>query len=413
MDPTAHPGVAAGTRGPDMPDAVHFEAVRASWDRFRIWDAGHRLWSDGALVVALLLGCLFFPRSDGGDPVVNALLQVGLVLPLLWRRTAPSKVFAVVAGVAFVQWLVTVPLPADLALLVALFTLAVHDTPMRALAGAGVLEIGVVLASVRWTPVGDTALASTVLLSGMVAAALFVGLTLRTWRAYMDALVERANRLELERDQRAELAAAAERSRIAREMHDVVAHNVSIMVALADGARVAAGGDPAGAAEAMGEVSATGRMALADMRSLLGVLRDRDEPTGRTPQPDLARLPALLEGVRATGITVEFAERGTRFAVPPGVGLTVYRLVQESLTNVVKHAPGVSRVRVTLAFDQPTVEVAVRDDGADVGPSSPGHGVRGMRERAAACGGTLRAGPHPGGGWEVVARVRAEGTVVG
>ena len=398
---------------PDAPGAGHFEAIRASWDRFRVWDADHRLWSDAALVAVLLAGCLLFQPSEGGRGVLDAMLQVALVLPLLWRRRAPSAVFAVMATVAFVQWLVAVPLPADVALLVALFTLALHDTPARALAGAGVLEVGVVMASFRWTPVGDTVFASIVFLSGMVAASLFVALTLRTWRAYMDALVERANRLELERDQRARLAAAAERSRIAREMHDVVAHNVSIMVSLAEGARAASASDPAVAAEAMGEVSSTGRMALADMRNLLGVLRDRAEPTGRAPQPDLAGLPALIDGVRSTGIAVELEERGVPFELPPGVELTVYRLVQESLTNVLKHADRVSNVVVALEFARPGIALRVRDDGAAAGPVSPGHGLRGMRERAAVCGGTLKAGPHPGGGWEVEASLRVVGARAG
>ncbi len=393
---------------PDAPGAGHFESIRASWDRFRVWDADHRLWSDAALVAALLAGCLLFQPSEGGHGVLDAVLQVALVVPLLWRRRAPSLVFAMVVTVAFVQWLVATPLPADLALLIALFTLAVQDAPARALAGAGVLEVGVVMASFRWTPVGDTVFASIVFLSGMVAASLFVALTLRTWRAYMDALVERANRLELERDQRARLAAAAERSRLAREMHDVVAHNVSIMVTLAEGARAATMSDPAGAAEAMGEVSSTGRMALADMRNLLGVLRDRGEPTGRTPQPDLSGLPALIDGVRSTGIAVELEERGIPFGLPPGVELTVYRLVQESLTNVLKHADGASNVVITLEFDRPCLALRVRDDGAVAGPVSRGHGLRGMQERAAVCGGTLTAGPSPGGGWEVDARMRVE-----
>jgi signal transduction histidine kinase len=394
----------------DAPATGHFESIRASWDRFRAWDSDHRLWTDGALAAVLLIGCLLFNRSFGGNHAVNALLQIGLVLPLVWRRRAPSAVFAVLATVAFVQWLVAVPLPADLALLVALFTLAVHATPVRALVGAGILEGGVLMATFRWRPVGDTAFASIVFLSGMVAAALFVGLTLRTWRAYMDTLVERANRLELERDQRARLAAAAERSRIAREMHDVVAHNVSIMVTLAEGARAATGSNPAGAAEAMGEVSSTGRLALADMRSLLGVLHDQGERADLAPQPDLSTLPTLIDGVQSTGIAVELDQRGARFEVPPGIGLTVYRMVQESLTNVLKHGDGVSQAVVTLGYEYPYIALSVRDDGAVARSGVGGHGLRGMRERAAVCGGRLTAGPHPDGGWEVCSRLRVDGS---
>jgi signal transduction histidine kinase len=226
----------------------------------------------------------------------------------------------------------------------------------------------------------------------------------------MDTLVERANRLELERDQRARLAAAAERSRIAREMHDVVAHNVSIMVTLAEGARAATGSDPTGAAEAMGEVSATGRLALADMRSLLGVLHAQGERADLAPQPDLSALPTLLDGVRSTGIAVELHQRGTRFEVPPGVGLTLYRMVQESLTNVLKHADQVSKAAVTLDYEYPFIALCVRDDGVAARPGVGGHGLRGMRERAAVCGGRFTAGPRPEGGWEVASRVRVDGS---
>jgi signal transduction histidine kinase len=395
---------------PDVPGAGHFESIRASWDRFREWDSDHRLWTDSLAATVLLVGCLLFSRSVGGNHTVNAVLQFALVLPLAWRRRAPSAVFAVVATVALVQWLVAVPLPADLALLVALFTLAVHATPVRALAGAGIVEVGVFMATFRWQPVGDTSFASIVFLSGMVAAALFVGLTLRTWRAYMDTLVERANRLELERDQRARLAAAAERSRIAREMHDVVAHNVSIMVTLAEGARAATGSDPLGAAEAMGEVSSTGRLALADMRSLLGVLHAQGERTDLAPQPDLSALPTLIEGVRSTGIAVQLDQRGQRFEAPPGVGLSLYRMVQESLTNVLKHGDRVSKAVVALDYEYPFIGLKVRDDGVAARPGRGGHGLRGMQERAAVCGGSLTAGPLPGGGWEVATRVRVDGS---
>ncbi len=397
----------------DVPGAGHFEYLRASWDRLRAWDAHHRLWTDAVLAVALLAACLLFPRSYGGSHATNTVLQVLLVVPLVWRRRAPSAVFAVVAVVAFVQLIVAVALPADLALLVAVFTLAVHDTPVRASLGAGVVEVGVLMASVRWTPVKDAPLASVVFLSGMVAASLFVGLTLRTWRAYMDALVERANRLELERDQKALLAAAAERSRIAREMHDVVAHNVSIMVTLAEGARAAANSDPTGAAEAMAEVSATGRVALTDMRNLLGVLHTQGEQAERAPQPDLSGLSELVDGIRSTGIDVVLDERGEPFEVPASVGLSIYRVVQESLTNVLKHGEGVSNVVVTLDYECPSIGLNVRNDGGPAGRASGGHGLRGMQERAAVCGGTLSAGPRPGGGWEVATRVHVGGARVG
>jgi signal transduction histidine kinase len=332
---------------------------------------------------------------------------VALIVPLIWRRREPSLVFSVIAVVAFVQWLIAVPLPADVALLIALFTLAVHAAPSRALLGATVLMVGVIMASVRWVPAGDLT-KSLVFLTGLVTAALFVGLALRTWRSYMDSLVERTKRLEFERDQQARLAAAAERSRIAREMHDVVAHNVSIMVTLADGALATADAHPGKAKEAMADVSATGRLALTDMRQLLGVLRTDNLVPEREPQPQLSGLPRLIQGVRATGLDIQFSEVGTPFNVPPGLELTIFRIVQESLTNILKHTQRASNAQVSLSFDRPFVDVCIRDDGRLVVTRPEGHGLSGMRERAALCGGTLAAGPQEGGGWEVMARLRAD-----
>jgi signal transduction histidine kinase len=399
--------VTVTTLGPTAVDDGHFDTLRLSWDRFRAWDDDHRMWSDVALVLVILVASFALPPRFGLHRPRDFAFQVALVVPLVWRRRAPAVVFGVLATVAFLQWLVADPLFADVALLVGLFTLAVHDTPRRALTGTAVLEVGAVMASVRWAPAGNV-LKSLLFLTGLVVAALFIGMTLRTWRVYMNSLVDRAARLETERDQQALLASATERSRIAREMHDVVAHNVSIMVTLADGARVVAGTDPERAGEAMAEVSDVGRAALADMRHLLGVLRSGDETVGRQPQPQLSGLPQLIQGVRTTGLAIKFAEQGESFDVSPGAGLTVYRIVQESLTNVVKHADRASSVDIHLTFDAPFISVAVRDDGELVDRCSEGHGLEGMRERAAMFDGALIAGPMPGGGWEVVARVRAD-----
>jgi signal transduction histidine kinase len=385
----------------------HAERIKACWNRLRDWDANHQLWSDTGVVVVLLVACLTLPGGFVEQGRKEFLFQIALILPLIWRRRAPSLVFSLIAGVAFVQWLTSVPLPADVALLVALFTLAVHASPPRALLGAVVVLAGAIMASVRWVPGGDI-VKSFVFLTGLVVASLFVGIALRTWRSYMDSLVERTRRLEYESEQQAMLAAAAERSRIAREMHDVVAHSVSIMVTLADGAVASFDAHPTRSREAMADVSATGRMALTDMRHLLGVLRPDDGAVDREPQPQLSGLPRLLRGVRATGLEVEFAQRGDPFEVPPGVELTVFRIVQESLTNVLKHAREPSSAEVTLTFDAPFVDVHVRDDGELVGSSREGHGLGGMRERATFTGGRLVAGPRQEGGWEVMARVKAD-----
>jgi signal transduction histidine kinase len=381
----------------------HFETARAAWEQCRAWDNDHQRWSDSALVVAVLVWCLVATRHFGPHRAENDLLQVLIVIPLVWRRRWPTGVFALLAALALLQWLVTVPLPADIALLVALFTLAVYERPRRALQGAAILSVGVVLASIRWLPAGDTT-KSVVLLFGMVVAALFVGMTLKTSRAYLESLEERARRLEFERDQQVRLSAAAERSRIAREMHDVVAHNVSIMVTLAEGARAASRSDATKAAEVMGEVSAVGRSALTDMRHLLGVLKLEDKRE-EAPQPKLSELPRLLDRVRSTGLAVDFTESGRPFDITPGGELTLYRIVQESLTNILKHADHPSSAKIGVVFDEPFIHITVRDDGRRCESNSKGHGLKGMYERASSCGGVLAAGPRPSGGWEVSSRI--------
>jgi len=248
----------------------------------------------------------------------------------------------------------------------------------------------------------------------------------RALRSQLDWLAERAERLERERDQQASLAAVTERARIAREMHDVVSHNIQVMVTLADAASLAQVSDPDRAAEAIHEVSSTGRQALTDMRRMLGVLREesgsagtgdggqakRSAPSPLAPQPGLGELPALVERVRATGLDVSVRHVGTPFVVSDAAGLTVYRVVQEALTNALKHAEEPTSVEVRLSFADPDVAVRVTDNGraeVTVPSSSPasaaggGHGLVGMAERATAFGGTLRAGPGPAGGWEVEA----------
>jgi signal transduction histidine kinase len=389
------------------PSEWHVERIRVWWDRFRGWDTTHQMWSDTGVVVVLLVACLRFPGGFVLQGHKEILFQAALILPLIWRRRAPFLAFLVIAGVAFVQWLTLVPLPADVALLVALCTLAVHADPRRALLGAGIVFAGVLMASVRWSPGGDV-VKSVVFLTGLLLASLFVGIALRTWHSYMDSLLERTKRLEHERDQQAMLAAATERSRIAREMHDVVAHSVSIMVTLADGALATVDSQPTRAREAMADVSATGRLALTDMRHVLGVLRSDEFAADREPQPQLSGLPRLLEGVRGTGLEVSFEQAGVPFEIPPGVELTIFRIVQESLTNVLKHAQEPTVAQVMLTFDAPFVDVRVLDDGKSPNSCPEGHGLGGMRERATISGGTLKAGQSKDGGWEVRARVRAD-----
>ena len=326
-----------------------------------------------------------------------------LTLPLLWRRRAPSAVFVAIAVVAFGQWLVTRPTWADLALLVALYTVAATAPRARAVAAGAVLELGVVLAVVRWSR-GDP-VAGTVFLTGMVIAAGALGRSVQIRRAYMRSLEERAARLEHERDQQGRIAAAAERARIAREMHDIVAHNLSVMTALANGAAYAARSDPDQAVHAMELSAQTGRQALADMRRLLGVLRE-DAGAQRTPQPGADDVPELLAQVRAAGLPVTLAVEGSHEALPPAAQLTLFRLIQEALTNSLKHAGPGATAAIALRYDDDVVELDVSDTGRGAASANlGGQGLSGMRERAAVYAGEVEAGPRPEGGWRVRARL--------
>ncbi len=231
----------------------------------------------------------------------------------------------------------------------------------------------------------------------------------RVRRAYLVELEDRAARLERERDAQAKVAVAAERARIARELHDVVAHNVSVMIVQADGAAYVLDNSPQQAKEALGTIASTGRQALVEMRRLLGVLRTSDAAGEYLPQPSVEELPDLLDQVRTAGLPVEFTSTGEVRELPRGVELTVYRIVQEALTNVRKHGgPGAS-ARVAVDFGDRDLNVLIEDDGrgatdeklAHGGVDGLGHGLIGMRERIGMVSGSLDVGPRPGGGFRI------------
>jgi signal transduction histidine kinase len=356
---------------------------------------------DAALVaVLLLIGVASDAPRLHGTASARA-FTAALVLPLLCRRRWPVGVFALMALIAFAQWLVDVNAFGDAALLVALYGVAVSQPRRVALAAAAVLELGVLLATLRW---GGDGVRVFVGLSGLATAAYVLGTSTRTRRALVASLHERAERLERERDQQGQLAAAAERARIARELHDVVAHNVSVMIALSDGASYALDDDPARAKSAMRTASRTGRQALGELRRLLGVLRDGDADAQFAPQPGLAQLDELLQDLRSAGVPVSYEVTGRRSApLAAGLELAVFRIVQEALTNTLKHAGPGAEAHVRLLHGHDALEVEVLDTGAlRSHPTANGSaGLRGMRERAAVYDGDLHAGPGPDGGWRV------------
>ncbi|MFJ4670895.1 sensor histidine kinase [Kitasatospora purpeofusca] len=361
---------------------------------------------DSLLPALLLLNAATTPAPR--EPVLTVALSAALALPLLWRRRAPLAVFGAVVAAALVQWLLDIQLPADIAVLVALYTLAAHSARRTTLAAGAVVEVGVLLACLRWAPDGAF-LTPFVAVTAMTAAAAVLGMNVRTTRAYLAAVEERAAHLEREQEQQARLAVAEERARITREMHDIVTHNLSVMVALADAAGYARQRSPDRADAAMRQISETGRQALTDMRRSLGVLRADEPDAERHPLPGIAQLDALAEQMSAAGLPTGLEVEGGHDHLPATAQLTVYRLVQEALTNALKHTPAGTRATVRIRCSAGTVTVDVADTGprpaTAAAPSSSGHGIPGMRERAAAYGGTLRAGPLPGGGWGVRTRL--------
>lgn len=352
--------------------------------------------------------------------VVSTGAGLGMVLPLIWRRVAPGLVLVLVCAVGGLQLsALTFPLPADAAFAVALYTVSAR--PLSALTRWAVLGVGLgaaVLCAGRWG-----GYAGVVPLGLVVILAVISGRLRHVRAAYVEGLVERAEGAENEREQQLRLAQSAERARIAREMHDVVAHSLSVIIVQADGGAYVADQDPERAREVLRTIGATGREALTQMRHLLGVLREEPGvPAGlqTSPEPGLRDLPELIRRTAATGLPLhsELPDPAEVEDVLPGTGLVAYRVVQESLTNVLKHAGMVSRVEVGVERIGERLRIEVRDDGRGPAPgsgpgsgSASGHGLAGMRERVALLGGRLVAGARPGGGFQTVAILPAPTTL--
>lgn len=373
---------------------------------WRSYLRAHPVAVDGGWAVLLLI--LLVPvlsrsvRWSQPETSIVVAISVGLCAPLAWRRIVTVPVFGLVVTAGLLQLLLGVRgLPTDFAILIALYTVASREPLRRTVPAFVVVELGIVAGSLRWAgSVGG----AVIMLTAWATAATVIGINVRTRRAYLSALEDRAARLERERDQQAQLAAAGERARIAREMHDVVAHGLSVMIAQAQGAAYIARTSTDRAVGAMQTVADTGRQALAEMRHLLGVLRDDDDPPALTPQPGAADVPTLVAQMRDAGLPVRLTTVGTPRELSPALGLTVYRLVQEALTNVIKHAgPAVAEVHQLYLPDGLRITVSDNGRGRTATATGGGLGLVGMAERAAIHGGTLVAGPAPGGGWRVSA----------
>jgi signal transduction histidine kinase len=367
---------------------------------------------DTLIVLALVaLAVLNGPTQRHGHSGPWWLFDVAMAIPLLWRRSQPLVVFLIVAAIGVAQWFLDIPATASLGVLLALYAVgAYQDRRWQIALSALITEVAVVVAAVATSDQGSWATA-LLLLTGTATAAWVIGVQVRTRRAYLASVIERAATAERERDQQAQIAVAQERDRISREMHDIVAHSLSVMVALSDGAAASVAASPAAAREAMGQASAQGRQALAEIRRLLGAVRAPGE-VELAPQPGVAELDDLVAQVRAADLPVELWVTGRLEDVPPSAQLAVYRIVQESLTNVLKHASAARRATVTLSLSPGSADITVEDDGtAAARPAGPdgGHGLTGMRQRAAIYGGEVSAGPLPGGGWRVATRLSFAG----
>ncbi|MFE7278693.1 sensor histidine kinase [Streptomyces sp. NPDC057623] len=342
------------------------------------------------------------------------LFAAALIVPLWWRRRAPAVTFFVIALVSLVQWSFGVWQQAGISTLVALYTLALHGS-LRVLGWAAAVTVAETSVAVCVLVDVGNPLRGLFFLLGTATAAMAIGLTLRIRRMYLAALEDRARRLEIERDQRVQLTAAAERSRVAREMHDIVGHNLSVMVSVADGAATLAANRGEQSAEALRILGDTGRQAMSELRRVLGVLREeREDARMLSPQPGIHDLDPLLARVRAAGLTVTYRTVGDLDSLGSGVQLTVYRIVQEALTNTLKHAGSGSRAEVSVTADAGKVRIRVADTGAPpgvsvrtkpeprTGPGEAGHGLIGIRQRAAMYGGSVNIGPRgTGHGWLV------------
>jgi signal transduction histidine kinase len=389
------------------------------------WLHRHPTMADGTVAVVLLV-VGFLAASRGGHRVVGAqVLLLAEVLPITWRRRFPRAVFAISGTATFVA-LATGQVGgiAPLAALIALYTVSAR-CDRRWSIGAGVVAwvgvMAVVLLQDQPTPFRFQVLVAPV---ALIAGAWLIGDNLRVRREYVAHLEERAERMEAEQQAEARRAADGERARIARELHDVVAHHVSVIAVQAGAARmvaesrpVASESEPSGSEDMLASIEVTARQALSELRRLLGVLRKGEDRVDHAPQPGLDQLGSLVDQVRAAGVTVDVSLSGSVPPdLPPGVDLSAYRIVQEALTNVLKHGGG-APTRVAMHFDEDGLDLAVTDSGPGAlttpvslaessSRASPGgHGIIGMQERVAMFGGELSAGRLPGGGFEVRARI--------
>ncbi len=375
-----------------------------TWDRLRrvdprIWDS---LLALGMVAGGLLVFAVRKERPDEPPAAFGYALVVVAGTSLAWRRRAPLTVATIVCAAVATGSLLGYWPEFVVLLWVAVYSAAAYcerDRLLRVLLPVALLTSVAIIVGER----SERGLGWVGILSDLMAT---FGVPILLGRMTFN----RRRRIVREREIATREAVAAERAAIARELHDVVAHHMSVMVVQAGAARAMSGSDPAATAEALRQIEASGRTGLAEMRRLLEVLKAEEDGNGRAPQPGLARIDELLDAMRASGLPVEAVVEGSPQPLPPGVDLSAYRIVQEGLTNALRHAGGAS-ARVVVRYESDAVELEIADDGP--GPpedpeASGGHGLIGMRERIRLFGGELEAGPRPGGGFLLRARLPSE-----
>jgi signal transduction histidine kinase len=373
-------------------------------------------WGDGAVAVALacwaqldLWGHAPGRMQVAGGRGVLCVLLLLVTLPLALRRRTPAATLltaaaALVLAALLVRHSQGIPAAVFLAVLLAFYSVGAHcDDRRSALVGAAAVAAIAAAAVARPGTFSASGTRPGAWLAFTIAW--FVGRDLRRRRQRVADLEDRAERLEREREEKTQLAVVEERGRIARELHDVIAHGVTVIVVQAQAGPHLVG-DPHRVVDVFGAIESSGRDALVELRRLLGILRSGDEQLAIGPQPGLGSLQSLVEQVRASGLPVELRIEGDRVHLPAGIDLSAYRIVQEALTNVVKHA-GDARVEVVIRYRARALELDIMDDGHGRATSvnGVGHGLIGMRERVALYGGTLEAGTRDGGGYAVRAQL--------
>jgi signal transduction histidine kinase len=338
-------------------------------------------------------------------------LTVPIFLPFFWRRrypfAAPAAVYLYCAALSFFEGsLVTFTFGIFMAVLAAAFLMGMLPDRTQSVSGLGI-ALGAAAIVVHNDP--HQSWGDFLFISILFSIVWLAGNALSAKLTQYKAAEERAARLEREREERARAAVAEERARIARELHDVVGHSVSVMTVQASGVRRLLRPEQEREREALMIVEQTGREALAEMRRLVGVLRRPEEAPALAPQPSLQYLDKLLDQVRESGLDVDLKVEGEVEKLPASIDLAAYRLVQEGLTNTLKHAQA-HRAEVLVRYGNGEVELVVADDGdGKGGGDGGGHGLVGLRERIAVAGGQLEAGPRTGGGYEVRARIPMNG----